>query len=168
MSYLFNTSKRDYVTKEKKRDGCILCAVRDGSNGVESLELFRDSWSFITLNLFPHNAGHLLIVPLRHVTDYLELTDEELLSITNLTRKSLRILNDYFSPAGYNMGYNLGEGSGASIDHIHMQLVPRYRNEIGFLEVLSGTRISVHNPMDVFEDLKSLFHNDDIKNNMYL
>ena len=62
-----------------------------------------------------------------------------------------------FSPHGYNVGYNFGNGSGASIPHIHQHVVPRYNNEVGFLDVLSGTRVIVSDPAEVMDVLKQRF-----------
>ena len=42
------------------------------------------------LNLFPYNPGHLLICPYRHVPRYLDLTDEETLEFTALTKDAVR------------------------------------------------------------------------------
>ena len=64
------------------------------------------------------------------------------------------IIREEYSPSGFNIGYNLGRGSGASIEHLHMHIVPRYENEVGFLDVLAGVRVVVVDPAEVMERLR--------------
>ncbi len=158
-SHLFNTEKLKYVRGSKPDVGCILCAIRDGDPGVENLEVARRDGFIVSVNLYPFNPGHLMIFPLRHVTTPGDLTDAEALSMHRLLAETLRILGEEFSPAGFNVGYNLGSHSGASIPHLHQHVVPRYGNEVGFLDVLSGTRLVVVDPADARERLRKRFSN---------
>lgn len=156
-NYLFNTEKLKYVKGDKPDVDCILCALRDRNEKVRSLELYRDDLIMVTVNLYPFNPGHLMVFPQRHITDICELSDEEAAAINSLTRKSVQILRDEFNPTGFNIGYNLGQGSGASIRHIHEHIVPRYENEVGFIDVLAGSRIVVVDPVESLERLKGRF-----------
>jgi ATP adenylyltransferase len=155
--YLFNTEKLKYVTGDKPDVECILCAIRDHHPDVRSLELDRTGFAAVTVNLYPFNPGHLMIYPLRHCVSLLELTNEEAADIHRLTMKSLSILTEEFSPAGFNIGYNIGRVSGASIRHIHQHIVPRYENEVGFIDVLAGSRVMVVDPADAMERLAARF-----------
>ncbi len=160
-NYLFNTEKIRYVKGDKPHVDCILCAIRDKNPAVTGLTVFKNEKFIIAMNLFPFNPGHLMIFPLRHVTDIADLTEDEAVEMHRLLVKSVKILNEEFSPSGYNIGYNLGEGSGASIKHIHQHIVPRYSNEVGFLDVLSGTRVIVSDPCSVMMKLRDRFSGDE-------
>ncbi len=156
-SYLFNTEKIKYVKGEKPAVECILCAIRDKNPLVKDLTLFRNNSLIVALNLYPFNPGHLMIFPSRHVETISGLTEAEVLGMHKLLKSSIEIIDNEFSPQGYNVGYNLGNGSGASVSHIHQHLVPRYNNEVGFLDVFSGTRVIVMDPVEVMEKLKKKF-----------
>lgn len=160
-SYLFNTEKIKYVKGEKPCVDCILCALIAGDPSVTSLTVYRDDKFIVAMNLFPFNPGHLMIFPLRHVTDISGLTDEEASEMHRLLVKCVKVLDEEFTPSGYNVGYNLGNGSGASIAHIHQHVVPRYSNEVGFLDVLSGTRVIVSDPKTVMLKLRDRFCSDE-------
>jgi ATP adenylyltransferase len=155
--YLFNTKKIEYVNGKRPDVDCILCALRDRVEGVQSLELYRNELSIITINLYPFNPGHLMIYPARHVEDFVDLTSEEAADIHSLTVKTINILRKEFNPQGFNIGFNVGHGSGASIPHIHQHIVPRFNNEIGFIDVLGGTRVFVVDPIVLVEKLKKYF-----------
>lgn len=156
-SYLFNTEKIKYVKGEKPSVGCILCAIRDNNPQVKNLNVHTTDKFIIAVNLFPFNPGHVMIFPKRHICRISDLTLSEAEEMHSLLVTAIEIIDDEFNPSGYNIGYNLGEGSGASIPHIHQHIVPRYSNEVGFLDVLSGTRVIVSDPVDVMEKLKIKF-----------
>jgi ATP adenylyltransferase len=59
---------------------------------------------------------------------------------------ALQVLEREYRPGGFNIGYNMGPSSGASIDHMHLQIVPRYRTELGFFDILSDSRVIVEEP----------------------
>ena len=155
--YLFNTEKIKYVKGEKPDVPCILCAIRDRSPEVTNLEIFRSERFIISVNLYPFNPGHLMIFPSRHIEDFSDFSDHEALEMHHLLVTTIRILNEEFTPCGYNIGYNLGTASGASIPHVHTHIVPRYDNEIGFIDVLGGARVIVVDPVEVKERLEKRF-----------
>ena len=158
-SYLFNTEKIKYVKGDKPAVECILCAIRDNDPLVKNLIIHSTEKFIIAVNLFPFNLGHIMIFPKRHICQINELTNTEALELHELLTKTITILDEEFKPLGYNIGYNIGEGSGASIPHLHQHIVPRYTNEIGFLDVLSGARVIVSDPVDTMERLKIKFSN---------
>jgi ATP adenylyltransferase len=147
MEYFFNFEKLGYL-KGERPDGCILCLVRDGSADVESLVVHRTVLSMVSLNLYPYNPGHLLVFPRRHVQDIRQLSAEERADIDALSRTCLDVLDKTHSPAAYNIGYNMGVVAGASIDHLHLHIIPRYPREIGITELLAGKRVLVQDPLE--------------------
>ena len=155
--YLFNTKKLAYVKGDKPKVECILCGIVNNDPKVKNLELWRDDTFIITVNLYPYNAGHIMIFPHRHIDNIKSLTDEEALKWHKLLKKSIEILEEEFTPSGFNIGFNMGKGSGESITHIHQHIVPRYGNEPGFIDVISGTRLLVSDPEEVLNTLKKRF-----------
>lgn len=155
--HLFNTEKIKYVKGDRPDVACILCAIRDGSPGVKNLEVARRDGFIVSVNLYPFNPGHLMIFPARHVEHLQELTDPEALAMHRLVCHTLRALEEEFSPEGFNAGYNLGRCSGASIPHIHLHVVPRFGNEVGFLDVMAGTRLMIVDPVEVRDRLRKRY-----------
>ena len=137
----FVPGKLGYVRGERPAVPCILCAVAERDPRVEDLVVFRRNGYFVTLNLYPYNPGHLMVVPERH----------------RLQMLTLRVLDEEYRPSGYNLGWNIGKASGASIDHLHLQIVPRYFTEIGFFDILSDSRVIVEDPKLTQERLRKAF-----------
>ncbi|MFW6138916.1 MAG: HIT domain-containing protein, partial [Spirochaetota bacterium] len=71
--------------------------------------------------------------------------------------KTLDILDRLYSPCGYNIGYNIGSFAGASISHVHMHVIPRYENELGFIDIVGGAKILVEDPTKTMQRLKQAF-----------
>lgn len=145
MSYFFNFDKMKYV-KGPRPEGCILCLVRDHSPDVVDLTVFTDDLFTISVNLYPYNPGHLMIFPNRHLEDIREYTRAEEARITELTREALDVLSHTHGPSGFNIGYNMGGVAGASIDHLHQHIIPRYPREIGIADLIAGNRVLIEDP----------------------
>jgi ATP adenylyltransferase len=148
-----------YVKRDKSKAGCFLCAMRDGNPEVANLEVARGHGFIVSVNLYPFNPGHLLIFPSRHVENLRDLTDREAVDMHRILSSSLEILKEEFTPDGFNVGFNLGLSSGASTPHIHMHVVPRFGNEVGYLDVLAGTRAVVSDPVEIRNRLRGKFEN---------
>jgi ATP adenylyltransferase len=139
--YFFSFDKLAYV-RGGRPAGCILCLVRDRSPEVEDLSIWRDDLFIASVNLYPYNPGHLLIVPLRHTGDVEDLTVEENGELQSLLQRSIRALREESEPHGFNVGMNLGSTSGAGIpDHLHWHVVPRWNGDTNFMPVVGGVRV---------------------------
>ena len=124
--------------------GCLFCdlpaqaAERDEANHL----LARGELTFVLLNAFPYNPGHLMVAPFRHVGDYQQLTAEELAETMALAGTAIGALRDSSSPHGFNLGMNLGEVAGAGIaDHLHLHLVPRWDGDTNFMPIVGQTKV---------------------------
>jgi len=152
MEYFFNFDKLTYL-KGKKPEGCILCLVAQGSDDVERLVALDTGTFVVSLNLYPYNPGHLIIFPRRHVVDIRELSPDDRRELDGLVDRCLGALDRTLSPAGYNIGYNMGLAAGASIEHLHLHIIPRYPREIGIAEIIAGKRVLVQDPRETLERL---------------
>lgn len=108
---------------------------------VISLKIYEDKICFVVLNLYPFNPGHLMCVPNRHIIKYTDLKKEEIVHISRTIQGLQNLLDDIYHPQGYNLGINQGKDAGASIEHLHFHLVPRYGSELGYIDIFSKTRI---------------------------
>jgi ATP adenylyltransferase len=125
-------------------DGCLFCDLPAAGEDKDEANhlLARGKVSFVLLNAFPYNPGHLMTAPYRHVGDYEELTAEELAEIMDLTGRAIRAIKQESGPHGFNLGMNLGQVAGAGIaDHVHLHLVPRWGGDTNFMPVVGQTKV---------------------------
>jgi ATP adenylyltransferase len=154
---LFSVNKLDYIKGESGRKECILCSIARGDRDIGKLLVTQGNRIYICVNKFPYNPGHLLLFPKRHITDYRELKENEEHELHMLLRRTLTILDSLYSPSGYNIGYNIGKFSGASIAHLHMHVIPRYQNELGYVDIIGGAKIIVEDPLKTKQRLQKAF-----------
>lgn len=157
MKQLYIPSKLAYVKGERPEVDCIFCAVADRDKKVQKLEVCRTRRWVASVNLHPYNPGHILLFPIRHTMDVRDLTKAESVELHSFQALSLDVLDAVYAPAGYNIGYNIGRPAGASIEHLHLHIVPRYSNEAGFLDILSETRTIVEDPKQTVAKLRRMF-----------
>ena len=105
-----------------------------------ALIVHRSPLSYLMLNRFPYNPGHLLAIPFREVADLDELTAEESADLMATITLGKQIVQAALKPDGFNVGFNLGSAAGGSIAHLHGHVVPRWNGDTNFMPVLGQTR----------------------------
>ena len=98
-----------------------------------------------------------MIAPKRHIESIEELNNVEVIECHQLQLMAIKVLRLMYNPQGFNLGYNMGEFSGASISHLHFHVVPRYSSEVGFMDVINGARIIVEEPVTTRDRMKEKF-----------
>ncbi len=93
-------------------------------------KLFENNEGFVIYDKYPVNEGHCLIVPRRVYPDYFESTHEEIIGLNDLLFKTRNFLLEKYNPTGFNVGVNCGRDSGQTVDHLHIHLIPRYKNDM--------------------------------------
>ena len=124
----------------KKR--CFLCEALKSTNDRKNLLVKRGKKCLVMMNLFPYNAGHLLISPKAHKANLEDLTPEEIKELLELAIEMKLALTKVLKPDGFNMGFNIGAVAGAGlVGHLHLHLVPRWGGDTNFMPVLSETKV---------------------------
>jgi ATP adenylyltransferase len=131
----------EYVGQADEQEGCIFCLAHAGGD-EEWLVVHRGSSVFVLLNRFPYASGHLMVAPVRHVGEFGELEDDEVLEVHRLAGHGMAALAETFRPQGYNLGWNLGRIAGAGVtDHVHVHVVPRWAGDTNFMPVLADVKV---------------------------
>jgi len=137
--------------------GCIFCLKVNGSDEAEHI-LLRGRTAYVTLNRYPYNNGHLMVIPYAHVPSLEDLDDPTLLEMMQLVALSLRVLRQAYRPEGFNIGANIGRPAGAGVaDHVHIHVVPRWTGDTNFMPVIGNTRVLPEWLDDTYRRLRPLF-----------
>lgn len=145
------------MTRSEEPAGCVFCIAKTIGEGRQ-LIVHEGRLAYVILNKFPYNAGHLMVVPQRHVAQLALLEKEELTEMAVLTQLSEKVLTEAFTPQGINVGMNLGRPAGAGIvDHLHIHLVPRWNGDTNFMTVVGEVRVLPEELPRTAERLRPLF-----------
>jgi ATP adenylyltransferase len=149
-----------YVKDASKdsEQACIFCAKPAESDDQANLIVHRGERCFVILNLFPYTNGHLMVAPFEHVASLPDLDAETVAEMMSLSQQAMRLLEEAYSPHGYNVGFNQGRVAGAGVEHhIHMHVVPRWGGDTNFMPVLADTRVMPQTLEQSYETLAGRF-----------
>ncbi|MDR2371609.1 MAG: HIT domain-containing protein [Puniceicoccales bacterium] len=142
MKFLCAHWRVDYIDAPKDPESYNpFLDILNGSDEKKSLLLFRTPLSFVILNKYPYNAGHLLVLPRREIQELQQLTTDEHTDFFQTVVRAESILKKALTPDGINIGINLGIAAGAGIPkHLHCHLVPRWTGDTNFMPIIADTK----------------------------
>lgn len=118
---------------------CFFCAAVRGEQA--QLVVAQDSATITLLNRFPYNPGHVMVAPRAHVPDLLAAGDDGAAAVMVAARRAMQALQSAMRPQGFNLGVNQGDAAGASVDHVHLHVVPRWGGDTNFMPVVGSTKV---------------------------
>jgi diadenosine tetraphosphate (Ap4A) HIT family hydrolase len=86
--------------------------------------------SYVRYDKYPVSAGHLLVIPFRHVSSVFELKEDELAEMLSFIVQVKEYIDNQFHAEGYNIGVNVGEAAGQTVMHVHIHVIPRYLGDM--------------------------------------
>ena len=163
MDNLWAPWRMQYVRAPKKNtEETFLKKLEDG-NDEENLVLFRGEHSFVCMNLYPYNNGHIMILPNNIVEKPEELDDVTQFEIMKIASLSMKIIREKMNAEGFNFGANIGASAGAGIaEHLHFHIVPRWKGDTNFMPVIGNTKVHAQGLNDTYIMLRPLFKNMDL------
>lgn len=165
MDHVFAPWRMEWVERDDKNPDvdCVFCAFRDADEDRENRVVARSEQSFVLLNNYPYNPGHVMVIPHTHTGEFGELTADELLNHAQLKQRTLAALTEAMGPEGFNTGMNLGgAAAGGSIDdHLHTHIVPRWEGDTNFMPVVGDTKVIVEAVADTYDRLHTAFDSQD-------
>ena len=135
-------SSSDAERHARDEGECVFCHLGSLTPSAGSGVIWRDEYSFVTLNAFPYGSGHLLVLPRRHVGGVSDLSDDEYDSFARTIRHAVGALERAYGADGMNIGMNLGQAAGAGIPkHLHAHALPRWSGDTNFMTAIGETRV---------------------------
>ena len=153
---LWSPWRSQYVSSadETNAESCFRCPCAKEEPSADNLVVAHFKNTMVVLNRYPYNAGHLLIAPHVHEGDLLALSDDVSHELMDVTRLTIKVVNEVLKPHAANVGANLGRHAGAGVpDHLHMHVVPRWNGDTNFMPTIAETKVV----SDALEDLWQRF-----------
>lgn len=92
---------------------------------------------------YPVSNGHALIIPKQHIPNYFNLPEKTKTACWIVVDRVQYLISQKFHPDGFNVGINIGEAAGQTINHVHIHVIPRYQGDVenpigGVRNVIAG------------------------------
>ena len=122
---LINVIIIDFKNMSNPNNPCLFCNISQSGN------VHENDFAYASYDSYPVSKFHCLIIPKRHIKDYFDLSNEELIACNNLIKIIKKeIINKDKTVKGFNLGTNIGKISGQSIMHCHFHLIPRRDGDV--------------------------------------
>lgn len=104
---------------------CIFCKINNGE--IPSQILYEDDVVKVIMDANPTSNGHILIIPVKHYNDFLNIDDNTLIHIHKIAKLMKKYLFESLNPDGLALINNYGINQ--LIKHYHLHLIPVYKKK---------------------------------------
>lgn len=164
MKLLYAPWRQNYIRTEVNNNKnaatnyCVFCEQPEQNQDEKNYILKRFEHNYVMMNLYPYNAGHLLIIPYEHKNKLYDISEETQIEHIKITALCCKILENSFKCDGINVGLNMGKASGGTVpEHLHTHALPRWIGDTNFLAAISDTKPISFNLQDIYKRLKPEF-----------
>lgn len=106
---------------------CIFCKIANGE--IPSRTLYEDNNFRVIFDISPASKGHAIILPKKHAANIFEISEDDASNIYVVAKKVATVLSEELQCDGVNILQNNGEAAGQSVFHLHMHIIPRYKED---------------------------------------
>lgn len=110
-----------------KDSNCIFCKITSGE--IPSHTIYEDESFKVIFDISPATKGHAIIIPKNHAKNIFELSEEDASKIFVVAKKVASALNEVLQCDGFNILQNNGKVAGQTVFHLHVHLIPRYKDD---------------------------------------
>lgn len=156
--YITDTVHKPNGQRLKDEKDCVFCKQLKENNDDKYFILKRCDYSYVMMNKYPYNGGHLMILPIAHKSELDDCSSEERSEMMELINTCITVLKTELKPEGFNVGFNTGKAGGGGIpSHIHMHVLPRWESDTNFMPLLCDTKPVSVDLHEVYKQLKAAF-----------
>jgi diadenosine tetraphosphate (Ap4A) HIT family hydrolase len=118
---ILDERRKKYKKNFNDKIKCAFCReLKD-----EECRGLRGMYWRLLVNINPYMDGNVMLVSLRHIEKIEDISADEWRDFGEVLSKTKLVLEKIFKTESFNVGLNVGSESGASMPHIHWQVVPR-------------------------------------------
>lgn len=141
-AYVTGGAGRRARARPGEAPACIFCDLPAERRDRANLILRRGRRTFVMLNKYPYNNGHLLVAPYAHAARLEDLSRATLHELADEVSEAARRVGEAMGPDGMNVGLNIGRAAGAGFaGHLHYHIVPRWDGDTNFMAAAAGVRV---------------------------
>ena len=106
---------------------CLFCKIIKGE--IQSFKIFENDLVFSFLDINPLTKGHALVIPKKHYENIFDIPEDELKEIISVAKKLAGMIKEKLNADGVNLMNASGEAAEQSVNHFHLHIIPRYKND---------------------------------------
>ena len=111
----------------KRTNDCIFCKIVE--RRLPAYKVYEDTNVLAFLDIFPIHTGHVLVVPKKHYTDIFDTPEKDMQTLIAAAKKIAPAVMKATKADGINMGMNNKPASGQVVMHVHLHVIPRYKDD---------------------------------------
>ena len=151
---VFDPNRARYTKKIGKFKICELCnELNIRKQSCRNLE--SDKWR-VFVNKYPYLDGNVMVIPKRHITRVEKLTKDEWSELYLVLGKTMKVLEKIFDTKDFNINMNIGKYAGASLNHLHWQVVPRSYGPDNAMNVFADLRAIKVSPWELKKKIENM------------
>lgn len=108
---------------------CLFCKIV--KKEIPAQIVYEDEKTLGFLDLNPRAPGHTMVLPKNHAATIFDLEFSEIGLVFGGVKKTAELLKNAFQPDGFTIGINQGPAAGQVIEHLHIHIIPRYKDDGG-------------------------------------
>ena len=158
MKRLWAPWRMEYINHQLEEE-CFLCRAWESEDPEKHYVLKKGEASFVIMNTYPYNNGHLMVASAAHQGGLEEIGGSVRGEIMELVSDSVRVLKEAISPHGFNVGINLGQSAGAGLtDHLHVHILPRWQGDTNYMPLLADVKVISEHLDDTYGKIVERFN----------
>ncbi len=135
-----------------KEENCIFCKIAAGE--IPSRTLYEDDSFRVIMDISPASKGHAIILPKNHAANLFEFSDEDAGKIMVVAKKVASAMKNALNCDGFNVLQNNGEVAGQTVFHLHVHLIPRYKDDHVAIKWTPGVKVPDEEMDEIQEKIK--------------
>lgn len=108
-------------------ENCIFCKIANGE--IPSATVYEDADFRGIMDIAPAAKGHVILLPKKHFANLLEAEDATLSKALPVVKKIANGISKSLNCDGINVVQNNGEAAGQTVFHLHIHMIPRYKQD---------------------------------------
>lgn len=108
-------------------DNCIFCKIIAGE--IPSATVYEDDDFKAIMDIAPAAKGHVIILSKRHMANLYEIEEQTAARALMVASKIAKAQKKALDCDGINLLQNNEEAAGQSVFHLHIHLIPRYKDD---------------------------------------
>ncbi|TFG23791.1 MAG: HIT family protein [Promethearchaeota archaeon] len=109
---------------------CLFCNIT--TNEIPAKIIFNDEICIGILDIFPISKGHTLVIPKSHYSTIEDIPDDILTHLMVVVKKLGKKIHNRLNIDGYNILQNNFTAAGQVINHFHIHIIPRKKDDAKF------------------------------------